>query len=475
MFCDPGPHDATQRVNEPNKTQRAVETAILASQFAPPFLFSGVAVALPAMGRELAASAVQLSLVETLFLCASTASLLPIGRAADASDKRAVYLFGLIAFAVLSVMLALAGSIEAVLLLRVLQGIASATVSATGLAVLADLVPPERRARAFGAAIGSTYAGLSLGPMCAGAFVEWSGWRAVFWFGAALLTMASVVVARRLPWTWKSPRGAVHWPSAIVIASAVACAAVASSRLQHGVEGFVWLAVVVALLAMFVRMQARATRPLLDLAALQANGALRRALLVQVVLYGNAFCVTFVLSVFLQVVLATHANTAGLAIASASMLMAVVAVFAGRSCHRIGLSRMAAYGVACIAASSFAGLSLAHGGGLVAAFAVLMLQGTGFGLFSTPNMARIMASLPREQSGLGSSLGAMARAIGMVSGMLIANAAVAWFCGANPVAEDPAAFTRAMDAMFWALALTTSLCLWLAARDARSAAVTSAK
>ena len=69
----------------------------------------------------------------------------------------------------------------------------------------------------------------------------------------------------------------------------------------------------------------------------------------------------------------------------------------------------------------------------------------------------------------------MARAIGMVSGRLIANAAVAWFCGANPVAEDPAAFTRAMDAMFWALALTTSLCLWLAARDARSAAVTPAK
>jgi len=475
VFCDPGPHDATQRVNEPNKTQRAVETAILASQFAPPFLFSGVAVALPAMGRELAASAVQLSLVETLFLCASTASLLPIGRAADASDKRAVYLFGLIAFAVLSVMLALAGSIESVLLLRVLQGIASATVSATGLAVLADLVPPERRARAFGAAIGSTYAGLSLGPMCAGAFVEWSGWRAVFWFGAALLTMASVVVARRLPWTWKSPRGAVHWPSAIVIASAVACAAVASSRLQHGVEGFVWLAVVVALLAMFVRMQARAKRPLLDLAALQANGALRRALLVQVVLYGNAFCVTFVLSVFLQVVLATHANTAGLAIASASMLMAVVAVFAGRACHRVGLSRMAAFGVACIVASSFAGLSLAHGGGIAAAFLVLGLQGAGFGLFSTPNMARIMASLPREQSGLGSSLGAMARAIGMMGGMLVANAAVAWFCGNRPVAEDPAAFTRAMDALFWALAVTTTLSLLLAVRDARAGGAAVAK
>ena len=154
------------------------------------------------------------------------------------------------------------------------------------------------------------------------------------------------------------------------------------------------------------------------------------------------------------------------------MLMAVVAVFAGRSCHRVGLSRMAAFGVACIVASSFAGLWLAHGGGIAAAFLVLGLQGTGFGLFSTPNMARIMASLPREQSGLGSSLGAMARAIGMMGGMLVANAAVAWFCGARPVAEDPAAFTRAMDAMFWALAATTTLSLLLAVRDARGASAT---
>jgi MFS family permease len=456
-------------------SQRGVETAILASQFAPPFLFSGVAVALPAMGRELAASATQLSLVETLFLCASTASLLPIGRVADASDKRAVYLFGLFAFALLSVLLALAGSIEAVLLLRVLQGVSSATVSATGLAVLADLVPAERRARAFGAAIGSTYAGLSLGPMCAGAFVEWSGWRAVFWFGAALLTVAALVVARRLPWTWKSPRGAVHVPSALVVVAAVACAVVASSRMHHGAEGFVWLGASTLLVAWFVRTQKRLVRPLLDFAALRQNGALRSALLVQLVLYGNAFCVTFVLSVFLQVVLGEHPNVAGVAIASASMLMAVVAVFAGRACHRVGLSRMAAFGVACIVASSFAGLSLAHGGGIAAAFLVLGLQGTGFGLFSTPNMARIMASLPREQSGLGSSLGAMARAIGMMGGMLVANAAVAWFCGNRPVAEDPAAFTRAMDALFWALAATTTLSLLLAVRDARAGGAAPAK
>ena len=37
------------------------------AQFAAPFMFSGVGVALPAMGRELGASGVELGLIETLY------------------------------------------------------------------------------------------------------------------------------------------------------------------------------------------------------------------------------------------------------------------------------------------------------------------------------------------------------------------------------------------------------------------------
>ena len=42
--------------------------AVIAVQFAPTFMFSGVAVVLPNLGRELGAGSVSLGLVETLFL-----------------------------------------------------------------------------------------------------------------------------------------------------------------------------------------------------------------------------------------------------------------------------------------------------------------------------------------------------------------------------------------------------------------------
>ena len=75
-------------MTEPAPTDRWLAAAIVAANFGPPFLFSGVAVALPAMGRDLAASATELGLVETTFLCSSLALLLPVGRLADASDMR---------------------------------------------------------------------------------------------------------------------------------------------------------------------------------------------------------------------------------------------------------------------------------------------------------------------------------------------------------------------------------------------------
>src|SRR2546425_13235534 len=85
--------------------------AIAASQFAPPFMISGVAVALPALGSDLAPGATALSLVETVFLAAAVPLLLPPRPLADASDKATLYKLGMGAFAPSSLRVALGSSI----------------------------------------------------------------------------------------------------------------------------------------------------------------------------------------------------------------------------------------------------------------------------------------------------------------------------------------------------------------------------
>src|SRR5437773_7495009 len=118
-------------------------------------MISGVAVALPALGSDLAAGATALSLIETVFLAAAVALLLPAGRLADASDKATLYKLGMVTFALSSLLVGLVSSVPAILCLRFVQGITSPAVQPAGPAIIADPVPPEPRAKPYATTIGA--------------------------------------------------------------------------------------------------------------------------------------------------------------------------------------------------------------------------------------------------------------------------------------------------------------------------------
>src|SRR5919198_3427775 len=114
------------RNNQAAGASRWALATIAASQFAPPFMVSGVAVALPAIGTDLGAGATSLGLVETLFLAGAVGFLLPAGRLVDAGDKASLFKFGLLAFGMSSLLVGLLSSIPLILLLRFVQGGVSA-------------------------------------------------------------------------------------------------------------------------------------------------------------------------------------------------------------------------------------------------------------------------------------------------------------------------------------------------------------
>src|SRR2546428_6769605 len=94
---------------------RLLVPELAASKFAPPFMISGVAVALPALGTDLPAGATALSLVETVFLAAAVALLLPARRLAHASHKAALFKLGMVNFPLSSLLVGLVSSIPSIL------------------------------------------------------------------------------------------------------------------------------------------------------------------------------------------------------------------------------------------------------------------------------------------------------------------------------------------------------------------------
>src|SRR4051812_42227609 len=434
--------------------------AIAASQFAPPFMISGVAVALPALGTDLGAGATALSLVETVFLAASVAFLLPAGRLGDAADKVAVFKLGMLAFAATSILTGLTSSIGALLLLRFVQGAASAAVGASGAAIIADAVPPERRGKAFGIIIGAIYAGLTLGPICAGFLVGQWGWRSVFLVGGAAVLLLLLPTHLMLRASWRRPApGAVHWPSAVLVTAGMLGLVGGAATLRDGAAGWGAIALGLALLAVFILLQPRLEVPLLNTGLLVKNRVLAFALLVQCLLYCNAFGTVFLLSLYMQSVLGTSSHIAGEVLAVGTLLMAAIAPAAGTLADRTRPALIVSTGVAIALAAAMLATFLREGLSIIVVALVLAIQGVGFAFFSSPNMAMVMNAVPRERSSLAAALSGTARSLGMVTGMLIVGALVSVNIGHEPVGSNPARYIATMHTAFWILAALTAAAL----------------
>ncbi len=456
-----------------SRSQRLLVFALIASQFGPPFMFSGVAVGLPALGAELEAGAVSLGLVETLYLAGSLAFLLPIGRLADASDKRSLYKWGLLAFGLCSLLIATLSWVPAILAVRFLQGVTSAIFAVTGTAILADIVPAPQRGRAFGASIGAIYTGLTLGPLAAGWLTEAFGWRAIFIGGAALILAGFAVISALLPAAWRRPTRPFDLSSATLLAATILSLVAGVVTLRQGALGPALLALGLLLAAAFVRWQrrleARGADPLIAFGWLAAQRDLAVALLTQAMLYTNAFSSIFLFSLYLQVSLGHSADTSGQALAIGSAVMAVVAPFAGRLADRFRPQSLTAVGAGAVFGSALAALTLDATTALPRVIAVLALQSLGFALFSSPNVTLIMNSVDPSATSLASALAAKARSIGMVTGMLLTSLLISLTLGDDPVERHPFALIGTMTTAFTVLAVVTgaAFLICLSARSRR--------
>jgi MFS family permease len=99
------------------------------------------------------------------------------------------------------------------------------------------------------------------------------------------------------------------------------------------------------------------------------------------------------------------------------LMFGVVAPLAGRAADRVGARLLAVSGLAAVASGLVALGALRPGTG--AFLALLGLVGAGLGLFTAPNNATIMGSVPAGQAGMASGILNMSRGIGTALGLAL--------------------------------------------------------
>ncbi len=434
------------------------------SQFSTAFMHSIMGVTLPPMGTELNASGVELGLTETIFLGTAAALLLPIGHFADATDKNTLFKAGLIALSITTFAIGLQASMTGVITARFAQAVAAALLNAIGMAIVTDIAPRGQLGRMLGLAIGATYFGLATGPFFAGLITTHLCWQWVFYLAALPPMLAYLLSRSALQSRWRPPVTSTNLTSSAILVAAIATFVAGSATLGQHAYGYLLVALGFILGSVFVFVERRSRKPLLQLDAIRANQPLARALTVQFLIYCGTVGTTFLLSIYLQVLRGYSPAATGHILVIGPIAMALMAPVAGRLSEIVAPQRICAVGAALILCSvSLAALVDAQTG-LAHMIAIMIFQGLGFAAFSAPNITIIMNSVRPGERSLASALSAVMRSLGMVVSMSVVTAAISIRLGTNAVAVQPTGFLSVMTSSFVVFAALTALGAVLAVR-----------
>ncbi|KAK6216959.1 major facilitator superfamily transporter [Colletotrichum tabaci] len=170
--------------------------------------------AIPAVARDLGVSTDAINLTITSYLVLQGISPTLWSSIGDSTGRRLLYLIALTIYLASCIGLALSYNYPAVVALRAIQAIGSASTTAIGASLIGDLIHVSRRGKYMGnySALGG--ASTAFGPVIGGLFAQYTGWRGMFIFMSAFAAFLLLFTALLLPETKRGivDDGSVHAP-----------------------------------------------------------------------------------------------------------------------------------------------------------------------------------------------------------------------------------------------------------------------
>lgn len=412
-----------------NNSMRIVALLVATlANFLTPFMSSAINIALPAIGAEFSASAIILSWIPTAYLLAAAMFAVPFGRIADIFGMKRIFKYGVIIFTVTSLLSAIAPSAESLIIFRLLQGVGSAMIFVTGLAIITSVYPPNQRGKAIGINIATVYIALSLGPVLGGIMTQYLGWRSLFYIMVPLCVIILALTYWKLKDEWAECKGEKFDLTGSIIYSIVLVMVMYGFSLLPSITGILLVVLGIVGFIGFLIFEMRVESPVLNV-GLFKNRTFAFSNLAALINYSATFAVTFLLSLYLQYIKALDPLSAGLILVAQPVMMAIFAPVAGRLSDKFVPQRIAALGMA-LSTLGLAIFSLINNQTSIEFITIgLIVLGIGFGLFSSPNTNAIMGSVERRFYGVASAMVSTMRLLGQTLSMGLALMVFAIFIG----------------------------------------------
>ena len=420
--------------NTANKRIALLVTTLVS--FLTPFMGSAVNIALPRIGKEFSMDAVLLSWVATSYLLAAAMFLVPFGKIADICGRKKVFIYGIVIYTLASLLSGTSTSAGLLICFRILQGIGSAMIFGTGVAILISVFPVGERGKALGINVAAVYSGLSFGPSLGGLLTQHLGWRSIFLLNVPLGLMIITLVFWKLKGEWAEAKGdKFDFIGSIIYSLSLVAMMYGFSRLPAMWGTWLILMGVLGIVS-FIVWEIRVESPILNMNLFRNNTAFAFSNLAALINYSATFAVAFLLSLYLQNVKALNPQNAGLILVSQPIIMAIFSPFAGRLSDRVEPRIVASTGMGLTVIGLAFLIFLSETTPLKFIVASLIFLGFGFALFSSPNTNAVMSSVERRFYGVASATLGTMRLTGQMFSMGIAMLIFAIYIGKAQITPE---------------------------------------
>ena len=311
---------------------------------------------------------------------------------------------------------------------RVVQGAGAALMNPATLSIIAATFPPKERGMAIGIWAGTAALALAIGPLVGGLLTEHLSWHWIFFVNIPVGVVAIAASFLFIKESSDETHESLDLPG--LGTSALGLFALTYGLIEANAYGWTSARIVgsfvvaVVALASFVQIERRRRSPMLDLTLFRSGtyaGANVAMLLVALAMFG----IFFFVSLYMQNMLGYSAVQAGAAFLPMTVLIILVAPFAGKASDKYGSRWLMTIGMVLLGVQL---LYLSQLGADATFWNLLpgfLVGGLGMAMTMTPTAAAATRAVPVEKSGVGSAVLNAMRQVGGSVGIALMGAIVA--------------------------------------------------
>ena len=412
---------------------------------------SGVNIALPRIAEYFGADLPTAQWIALGFTLSTSIMFMPVGRLSDIFGRANVFMLGFAVFVVAAALGGTAVAFPVLIAAKLIQGVGVAGIEANGMAMVADIFPEKERGKAIGFYMSIIGAGAVGGPVIGGTLVSLLGWRSIYaasgCVGIIALLLAAVVLRRGVSEDSNQPTTtSFDWTGAGLSAIVLVCFLLSITnghKLGWGSPAILGgIGAAATALAVFIWWEGKAESPMLDLSFFRSKvftlGVSARFLSF---LAGSA--VYFIMPFYLVQGLGLEPSYAGLLMVPGSIAIGVWGPVSGRLSDKIGTRWLTVLGMALAGTGMLLFAGLDENSSTLRVVVSILIEGTGIGLFSSPNTSAIMTAIDSGKFSVASAFLNLVRTSAGLSGIAIFTAIVVFTMSSQGFAPDLSAVSEA--------------------------------